>query len=213
MHPGALGLVALACCGAAACGASNSGQGRAAGAGIQRYEGAVPLDQAPVRSREFGAGVQVLEEGCRQGAVEACNGLDDNCNGQIDEGCGYASGSIQITLSWDTGADLDLHVTDPNGDTLYFDRPRVRSGGFLDHDATGVCVTDTGNNGIENAYWNSSDPPPGDYQVEVHYYRECGSAGGPTHATVSIAIGGRVWRSLQATVVPYQRLPIASFSL
>lgn len=24
---------------------------------------------------------------CRQGAVEVCNGCDDNCNGVIDEGC------------------------------------------------------------------------------------------------------------------------------
>jgi hypothetical protein len=25
---------------------------------------------------------------CVQGAAEACNGCDDNCNGMVDEGCG-----------------------------------------------------------------------------------------------------------------------------
>ncbi|MBI5797455.1 hypothetical protein HZA98_00955 [Candidatus Woesearchaeota archaeon] len=28
--------------------------------------------------------------------IESCNGLDDNCNGQVDEGCGCVAGSTQI---------------------------------------------------------------------------------------------------------------------
>lgn len=74
-----------------------------------------PMATVTVNAPQMGAGVQVVEASCTQGAAEQCNGLDDNCNGQIDEGCGYQSGAIQITLAWNTGADIDLYVTDPQG--------------------------------------------------------------------------------------------------
>src|SRR5512143_2404820 len=34
---------------------------------------------------------------CERGAPEVCNGLDDDCSGTIDSGCGYATGQLQIT--------------------------------------------------------------------------------------------------------------------
>ena len=42
-------------------------------------------------------------------------------------------GDVQVTVSWDSDADLDLHVADPNGDEVYFRRVRhtVDSGGVL----------------------------------------------------------------------------------
>ena len=55
----------------------------------------------------YAANVQVLGTSCSPGAAEVLNGLDDNCNGQIDEGW-VQSGTLQITLGWSTGADLDL---------------------------------------------------------------------------------------------------------
>ena len=41
---------------------------------------------------------------------------------------------IQIELTWEGKADLDLHVTDPYGETIYYFRPSSRSGGAYQED-------------------------------------------------------------------------------
>lgn len=156
------------------------------------------------------AGVTILESQCTPGAQEACNGLDDNCDGRIDEGCGWESGQIQITLAWNTGADIDLYVTDPYGETISYQRRQSSSGGVLDHDARGACVA--GGDTIENVYWSAPRPPSGNYQVELHYWGNCGVAG-PTPTTVSISVGGRVIGVYNVTLYEQQRLPVAVFQL
>ncbi len=165
-----------------------------------------------VNAPQMGAGVQVVEATCAQGAPEQCNGLDDNCNGQIDEGCGYQSGAIQITLAWNSPADLDLYVTDPQGQTVSYQNTQLASGAMLDHDARGRCRSDQQNNTIENVFWNTPQPPQGQYRIEVHYWGECGGAG-PTVATTSISVGGRIYGVYNVTLAPTQRLPIASFTI
>jgi tRNA (guanosine-2'-O-)-methyltransferase len=169
-----------------------------------------PPAQVTVSAQLPPAGVSVVEVQCSPGAVEACNGLDDNCDGRIDEGCGWASGQIQITLAWNTGADIDLYVTDPFGETISYQRRQSASGGVLDHDARGACVGrgDT----IENVYWSSPTPPRGTYQVEVHYWGDCGVAG-PTPVQVAIAVGGRVIGVYHLTLYNQQRVPVVAFSL
>jgi hypothetical protein len=158
-------------------------------------------------------GVTVVETTCTQGAAEQCNGLDDNCNGQIDEGCGYQSGNIQITLAWNTGADIDMYVTDPAGETISYSHTNSNSGGVLDHDARGQCRPNQANNTIENVYWQSPQPPSGTYQVELHYWGECNSNAGPTTTTLSIAVGGQIIGAYNYTLAPNQRVPVASFNI
>jgi hypothetical protein len=152
------------------------------------------------------AGVTQSTVQCVPGAAEACNGLDDNCDGRIDEGCGWASGAIQITASWDTGADIDLHVTDPSGFEIYYADRQSPTGGILDHDARGACVPGTGT--IENVYWSTPTPPRGQYYVELHYWGDCGVAG-MTPAHVAISVGGRTVGTYDVMLAPGQRLPIA----
>jgi hypothetical protein len=159
------------------------------------------------------SGVTVIEATCVQGGQEQCNGLDDNCNGQIDEGCGYQSGQIQITLGWSNGADIDLYVTDPSGETLSYQHPQGNSGGHLDHDARGNCRANQPNNTIENVYWESTQPPSGTYQVELHYWGECNSNAGPTMTTLSISVGGRVIGAYNYQLTPNQRATVASFTI
>ena len=65
-------------------------------------------------------GVTVIQQQCVQGSAEQCNGLDDNCNGVIDEGCGYQTGNIQITAAWNSPSDIDLHVLDPMGEEIVY---------------------------------------------------------------------------------------------
>jgi tRNA (guanosine-2'-O-)-methyltransferase len=161
-----------------------------------------------------GSGVQVVEVSCQPDGEEQCNGLDDNCNGEIDEGCGYSSGSIQVTLSWETKADLDLYVTDPAGETLSHQNTEVASGGYLDHDARGKCRPDEQKNTIENVYWEKgTSPPSGKYEVKVHYYAECASGAGPTTATVSISVGGKIIGSYNYQLSPTQESTIATFTI
>ncbi len=161
------------------------------------------------------SGVTVVEATCSQGAQEVCNGLDDNCNGQIDEGCGYNSGNIQVTLAWQGGADLDMYVRDPNGETISYNHRRSQSGGHLDQDARGQCNPDQPNNTIENVYWNQPNPPRGIYSVQVHYWdgSACSTSAGPTPLTLSIAVGGRVIGAYNYVINPDQRIDIASFQI
>jgi len=169
--------------------------------------------EVQIAQPQVATGVTVVQASCQQGAQEVCNGLDDNCNGQIDEGCGYSSGNIQITLAWATGADMDMYVTDPQGETLSYSHTSTNSGGQLDHDARGQCNRNQQNNTIENVYWNSPNPPPGNYRVEVHYWGECNSHAGPTQITLSIAVGGRVIGAYNYVLAPEQRAEVANFTI
>lgn len=164
---------------------------------------------------QLGSGVTVIETSCDPNAPEICNGLDDNCNGLIDEGCGYSSGNIQITLAWNSGADLDLYVTDPTGESLSYQNTRVSSGGHLDQDARGACNTNQPNNTIENVYWEQASPPNGVYGVEVHYWAgaSCSTRAGVTNMTLSIAVGGQLLGSYSYAISPDQRISIAQFQI
>ena len=86
-------------------------------------------------------------------------------------------GDIQITLTWDNTADLDLYVTDPWGETICYYNSTSASGGWLDFD-------DTNGYGPENVFWENNTAPSGYYEVELDYYS--GNSGSNYIVTVSI---------------------------
>jgi uncharacterized protein YfaP (DUF2135 family) len=72
--------------------------------------------------------------------------------------------ALRVTLTWDTGdTDVDLWVTDPNGEKCYYANSTTASGLTLDFD-------DTNGFGPENI--TTTNIIPGDYFVQVHYYSD-----------------------------------------
>ena len=164
------------------------------------------------------AGATVVQVACAEGAAEACNAVDDDCDGVVDEGCGYASGPIQVTVAWNSDADLDLYVVDPGEETVSFQRREGATGATMDHVARGACVAADGESAeggeqrVENVYWNRL-PPQGEYRVELHYLFECDTDAGPTTATVSVSVSGAVVGAYNLTLTPTQRETVVRFTL
>ncbi|GAB4025612.1 hypothetical protein [Spirosoma koreense] len=90
--------------------------------------------------------------------------------------------------------DLDLYVTDPNGETIYYRNLRARkSKGTLDVDCK--CEScDLGPN--ENIFWSLTETAPkGKYEFWVKYYNDvydtCKFPEKPTNFTVIVRNDGR----------------------
>ncbi len=95
-------------------------------------------------------------------------------------------GALVVSLSWDTEADLDLHVLDPNGVEIWkrninsheppppgepVDPSAWKTGALLDFDSNADCVIDGRRR--ENVIWKEA-PPPGEYIVRVDTFSLCG---------------------------------------
>jgi hypothetical protein len=86
------------------------------------------------------------------------------------------TGDIQITLRWESSADLDLHVTEPNGTEIWYsDKGPTSTGGRLDVDSNVGCEED---GSVENVFWPEGQAPEGQFLVEVDGYRVDGCGGG-----------------------------------
>ena len=102
------------------------------------------------------------------------------------------TGDVQITLEWESAADLDLAVVEPDGTEIYFSNTGPTStGGELDVDSNVSCEDDDGVPGaVENIFWPTGDAPSGEYTVNVTGYTvdtpECGSGA----YTLTITVGG-----------------------
>jgi hypothetical protein len=98
------------------------------------------------------------------------------------------TGDIQVTVNWDTEADVDLHVVDPGSQEIYWASRTSASGGELDLDSNAACNGDGVSN--ENITWDSGMAPNGTYTVRVDYWSACQAA--ETNYTVLINNGGDV---------------------
>jgi hypothetical protein len=97
------------------------------------------------------------------------------------------SGAVQVSLSWDTPTDVDLHVVEPGGREIYWGNRTTPNGGMLDLDSNAACSIDGVNN--ENVTWGTV-APSGNYVVRVNFWSDCG--GLAANYTVTVRACGEV---------------------
>jgi hypothetical protein len=84
------------------------------------------------------------------------------------------TGDIQVNITWDSPADIDLHVIDPSNSEIYWAGKTSATGGQLDLDSNAGCATDGPR--AENVFWASGlIAPRGEYLVRVDYWSNCGA--------------------------------------
>jgi len=97
------------------------------------------------------------------------------------------TGEIQTNTSWDTPADVDLHLIDPSGKEIYYGSRTSPTGGQLDLDSNAACGTDGPR--AENIYWpDGIVVPHGEYILRVDYWSSCGATA--TNYTVTLNLRG-----------------------
>ena len=78
------------------------------------------------------------------------------------------NGELQVNLTWNTDADLDIHVFEPSGNEIFWNNTVSSTGGQLDLDANVGC----GNVSVENIFWDQI-PPVGTYTVAIENFQAC----------------------------------------
>jgi uncharacterized protein YfaP (DUF2135 family) len=157
----------------------------------------------------------VATDQCAGATSETCNAVDDNCDGVVDEGCPYAGDpqGVQITVAWNSRADIDLYVRDPSGEMVFYNEQARRSpvGGSLDHPARGQCRPEQAITNVESAHW-PAPAPAGPYVVELHYFGPCGDPV-ETEVTMSVVVHGKLGGVYRYKLQPEERVEAVSFEL
>jgi hypothetical protein len=104
---------------------------------------------------------------------------------------------LSFTLSWDTEADLDLHVVDASGTEIFWD-DIAADGALLDFDSNQGCVIDGRRR--ERVTW-ASTVPPGHYQVRVDAPSLCSAPA--AHWFLQAQRGGKVLATAQGEMTRF----------
>jgi hypothetical protein len=122
------------------------------------------------------------------------------------------SGTLVVSLRWDTEADLDLHLITPDGTEVWarninsyhlpppgtpVDPTAWEQGGILDFDSNAGCVIDGRRQ--ENVVWQAP-PPAGTYVARVDTASMCGAPA--ARWAVEALVNGAVVASAQGESVP-----------
>jgi hypothetical protein len=129
------------------------------------------------------------------------------CWGEMDTSVG--TGDVQVTLTWQTNDDIDLYVTDPDGETISYQNTWSYSGGQLDRD--NLC----GNLIIgrpENIFWPEGGAPSGTYTVQVNYFGACESAHS-VNWTVRVILMGNVQTYTGTLTEEYETQDVTTFTV
>src|SRR5437660_179716 len=97
--------------------------------------------------------------------------------------------AVRVTLLWSSPVDLDLYVTDPSLETVYFANSQSQTGGRLEQDVTCKAIRGGGGTLIERAEW--AKPSTGRYRVGVDFMEDCGSEIDETEFRVVTEVSGK----------------------
>ena len=104
----------------------------------------------------------------------------------IDNGTGV----LQVSLTFDTPKDVDLHLIEPNGYHIFYGDPISNYGGELDVDSNAGCAIDNINN--ENIFYGEgSYVEPGEYTVYVDMWENC-NEDYPTNFILTVFYEGQI---------------------
>ena len=121
------------------------------------------------------------------------------------------TGDVQVTLTWDSVNDLDLWVTDPADETIYYHNKTSASGGELDVDANPGC-NDLTSSPVENIFWPTGDSPEGTYTIYVQYYDVC-QPEARTPFTVRLQVNGETQIFTGVASEQNEKIEIHTFEL
>jgi hypothetical protein len=99
-------------------------------------------------------------------------------------------GDIEVTLLWNTSADLQLLVRDPVGESVFDDVPFINSGGILEAGGNVNCVPAETVTPVSYVYWPTGRIRPGTYEVEVWYQNGCVDFPPPVEFTLVLEVAG-----------------------
>jgi hypothetical protein len=96
--------------------------------------------------------------------------VTDSIKEKVKRAGGRIEADLRCSLSWFNYDDLDLHVTEPNGNEIYYSRKiSPTSGGQLDVDMN--AGTGTTRSAVENIFWARKDRiQPGIHVLRVHNF-------------------------------------------
>jgi uncharacterized protein YfaP (DUF2135 family) len=109
----------------------------------------------------------------------------------------FAVTKLLVTLTWDQNyADVDLYITDPNGETMWYANGETSSGVTLDVDDTDGYGPEHGTLTTESA--STGVVLDGNYIVRVHYYDDHGA--GPATGHVNIVVNEGTEQQVTKTI-------------
>lgn len=109
-------------------------------------------------------------------------------------------GDIVVTLSWDTTADLDLHVMTPN-DHIYYGNYSA-DGGYLEEDFW------SGLDGDERVIWEDGMALNGDYEIYIYNFSDASS----TEFEVKVQIGDSI-KFFRGNIAYQEEIIIYNFTI
>jgi hypothetical protein len=100
-----------------------------------------------------------------------------------DEAAVPEPGSVRVRLAFGEGADLDLYVTDPAAETVYYANTPAQSGGRLERDVRCGAAAPR----VETVTFRPA--PAGRYRVGVDYPEPCDGDAEPVSYVVAVEYG------------------------